>query len=113
MFGGYNNRRWPGVLLGIFGSALAFAATNWAAANIGALINRRTRLHVPARSALVAAVAVIRRWRDPRLAWPSAVQPILPNARTYWLCAAAVVLFAGLTFVMVVELRSQARRIQL
>ena len=110
MFGGYNNRRWPGVLTGVFASAVAFTVTNWAAANLSALINRGARLHVPARSALVAAVAVIRRWRDPRLAWPPAVQPILPSARTYWLCAAAVVVFAVLACLTVVELRRHARR---
>ena len=29
MFGGYNNRRWPGVLTGVFASAVAFTVTNW------------------------------------------------------------------------------------
>jgi type IV secretion system protein VirD4 len=78
-------------LLVLFAIACSIIGAAWAGGNLSAVLLHQKTLGVPFTDGLKVLTRLPKHMSEPKLAWPAAVQPLLPGPVLYWICTAFVV----------------------
>jgi type IV secretion system protein VirD4 len=78
-------------ILVLFAIACSIVGAAWVGGNLSALLLHQKTLGVPFTDGLKVLTRLPKHMSEPKLAWPTPAQPLLPGPVLYWICTAFVV----------------------